>query len=116
MDNGETLIFSCAGAADVGELADKVARKLAEEGCGKMFCLAGIGGGVEPMIEKTGSVYKRIVIDGCPVACAKKIFEQAGINDFDYVQITDLGCEKGKTRVNSENLYRIMGEIKNNSN
>ena len=36
-----TLIFSCSGAADVGEIADRAARKLTRERMGKMFCLAG---------------------------------------------------------------------------
>ena len=43
---GPKLIFSCSGAADVGELADQTARKLTRNGDGKMFCLAGIGGRV----------------------------------------------------------------------
>ena len=45
------LIFSCSGAADVGELADQAARRLTREGSGKMFCLAGIGGQVEGIIK-----------------------------------------------------------------
>ena len=106
------LIFSCSGAADVGELADKVARGLASEGGGKMFCLAGIGGNVPQMVEKTILTHKKLVIDGCPVACAKKIFENAGITDFDYVQITELGYEKGKTKISSENFYAILEKIK----
>ena len=33
------LIYACSGAADVGELSDKVARKLRSLDAGKMFCL-----------------------------------------------------------------------------
>ena len=36
------LIFACSGAADVGEISDKAARTITQEGIGKMFCLAGI--------------------------------------------------------------------------
>ncbi|MHC4060784.1 MAG: putative zinc-binding protein, partial [Planctomycetota bacterium] len=49
------LIFACSGAADVGEISDKAARKLTEDGAGKMFCLAGIGGKVEPIISAAKS-------------------------------------------------------------
>ena len=41
------LIFACSGAADVGKIADLSARKLTEDGVGKMFCLAGVGGRVK---------------------------------------------------------------------
>jgi uncharacterized metal-binding protein len=38
------LIFACSGAADVGAIADRVARQLAHQGVGNIFCLAGIAG------------------------------------------------------------------------
>ncbi|MHC5119049.1 MAG: putative zinc-binding protein, partial [Planctomycetota bacterium] len=40
---GDTLVFACSGAADVGAVADQAARKMTQEGYGQMFCLAGIG-------------------------------------------------------------------------
>ena len=47
------LIFACSGSADVGAIADQTARKLAKDGHGKMFCLAGIGRRVSGIIEST---------------------------------------------------------------
>lgn len=47
------LIFSCSGGSDVGELSDKVARKMAKCGQAKMFCLAGIGAHIPGVIEST---------------------------------------------------------------
>ena len=35
-----------------------------------------------------------IVIDGCPVACAKKIMDDKGLAIDQYVLITDLGITK----------------------
>ena len=40
---GVRMIYACSGAADVGEIADRVARKLRDEGFTKMSCLAAIG-------------------------------------------------------------------------
>ena len=40
------VIFACSGSADVGKIADLAARKLTEQGAGKMSCLAGVGGRV----------------------------------------------------------------------
>ena len=45
------LIYACSGAADVGEIADRVARKIASDGFTKMTCLAGIGAGIIQLYE-----------------------------------------------------------------
>ena len=37
---GPRLIFACSGASDVGEIADRAARKLSREGVGKMYCIS----------------------------------------------------------------------------
>jgi len=60
------LIFACSGAVDVGAIADAAARKLAAEGKAKMFCTAGLGGRVAPIIKTTKAAEKIIAIDGCP--------------------------------------------------
>ena len=90
----EILIFSCAGSSNVGQIANQAAVRLAQEGIGRYFCLAGIGGHVSGMIESTKAGKMLIAIDGCPVACAKKTLEHAGFNIDEYVQVTELGIEK----------------------
>jgi uncharacterized metal-binding protein len=90
----EILIFSCAGSSNVGQIANQAAIRLAQEGIGRYFCLAGIGGHVSGMIESTKAGKMLIAIDGCPVACAKKILEHAGFQIHEYLQTTALGIEK----------------------
>jgi uncharacterized metal-binding protein len=36
------LIYSCSGAANIGEMADQISRKLTKEGYGNMTCLASV--------------------------------------------------------------------------
>ena len=73
-DDEVKLIFACSGGADVGHLSDLAARKMMNDGCGKMFCLAGIGGDVEGIIKTTRDTDKILAIDGCPVDCVKKVW------------------------------------------
>ncbi|HEX2956338.1 MAG TPA: putative zinc-binding protein [Chitinispirillaceae bacterium] len=101
------LIFSCAGAADVGEIADRAVRKLHKEGVGKLYCLAGIGAGLNNFIEQTKGASKVLVIDGCPVDCAKKLMEKNGIQNFEFIRVTDSGLEKGKCPATEENIEKI---------
>ena len=104
---GGTLIFACSGAADVGAIADRAARAMAEQGAGTMFCLAGIGGHVQGIVETTGRAKGVLAIDGCPVDCVRLTLEHAGFTRFTHVRVTDMGFEKGKSPVTEEAVGRV---------
>ena len=108
------LIFPCSGAADVGAIADQAALQLTREGVGKMFCLAGIGGRVSGIMKTTESAEKILVIDGCPLNCAKNCLEQAGFTEFEHLNLTGLGLVKGQSAVSEENIQKTVdaGKIK----
>ena len=105
---GPRLIFACSGAADVGEITDKAARKLTKEGVGKMFCTAGIGGRVSGIMKTTESAEGILAIDGCPLNCVKNSLEKAGFNEFEHIQLADLGLEKGSSPVTEENIVKVV--------
>ena len=104
---GDTLIFACSGAADVGQISDHAARKLTKDGKGKMFCLAGIGGHVQPIIEKTRAASRVLAIDGCSLDCTRRSLEHAGFSEFMHLRVTDLGLEKGKTPATEPNVETV---------
>jgi uncharacterized metal-binding protein len=108
------LIFACSGAADVGAIADQAARRMAKDGIGKMFCLAGVGGRVSGIMKTTESAEKILVIDGCPLDCAKSCLEQAGFTKFKHLQLAELGLEKGKSPISEVTIEKAVsrgGEI-----
>ena len=98
------MIFACSGAADVGEISDRAARKLTRDGLGKMFCLTGIGGRVQGILDKTRAASRIVAIDGCSLDCTKKTLEQAGFTKFEHVRVTDLGMEKGQSPATERNI------------
>jgi uncharacterized metal-binding protein len=100
------LIFACSGAADVGAIADQVARKLTKDGAGKMFCLAGIGGRVSGIMATTESAAKILAIDGCPLNCVKNSLDQAGFKKYEHLKLAELGMEKGKTPLSPEMIAK----------
>lgn len=104
------LIFPCSGGSDMGELSDRVVRKMTKCGQARMFCLAGVGAHVQGMIESAKAANKLIAIDGCQVLCSKKVLEHAGFNPISY-NLKDLGFEKGKTQVNEENIEKAANKI-----
>jgi len=107
----EKLIFACSGAADVGEIADRAARQLTKDGAGKMFCLAGIGGRVPGILDKTRAASRILALDGCTLDCVRRTLEQAGFTAFEHVRVTDLGLEKGQAPATNENVAIVTGTV-----
>jgi len=106
-NEGVKLLYPCSGGADVGALADRIARRLAKEGFGKMSCLAGIGADISEFIESAKCAAQNITIDGCPLRCTAKNFENRGIKPLSFV-LTELGFEKGKTEVNEDTIETAL--------
>ncbi len=94
-------VFSCSGAADVGALSDRVARKLSKDGKGKMYCMAAVGANIPEKIAPLKSALGAVAIDGCSSLCAKKVLENAGFKPVSY-NLEDFGFKKGKTEVSDE--------------
>ncbi len=109
---GTKLIYACSGAADVGEIADRVSRKLRDEGFAKKSCLAAIGADLSGYVESAKGADEVIAIDGCGVACARKNFERIGVRPVSYI-LTEMGLEKGSAPVTQETVDRLALAVKN---
>ena len=90
------LLYACSGASNVAEVSDLAARELMFGGCGTMFCLAGLGADIPGMVQTARDADVNLVIDGCPMECAKKTFDRHGLTNYRHIKVTDLGIEKVK--------------------
>jgi uncharacterized metal-binding protein len=91
-----TLILACAGGSNVGQLTNQAAVELTQEGFGKLSCLAGIGAHLDGFVQAARDIPQLVVIDGCDMACAHGVLEQAEIPVNNYLVVTDLGIKKNK--------------------
>lgn len=110
--NTPKLIFSCSGSADVGELADRSARRMAREGIGSMSCLAGIGGRVSGLMKSTEAASGVLAIDGCILSCSLKTLEVAGFTNITHLCLADLNFKKGRTEVNDDSVGKVVKQAK----
>ena len=94
----------------MGEVADRVARRLTCDGKGKMYCLAGIGGRVSGIVKTTEAATAILAIDGCPLDCASNCLKQAGFTDFDHLRVTDLGLAKEQIPVTEKSISMVIQE------
>jgi len=90
------LLYACSGGANVAEVTDRAARQLMFDGVGSMFCLAGLGAGIPAMVQTAKDADLNVVLEGCPMDCAKKIFDKLGLTNYVQIRCTDLGMEKVK--------------------
>jgi uncharacterized metal-binding protein len=88
------LVFPCSGGSNVGQIANAAGIELSKRGKANFYCLAGMGAHVAGMVDSAQHADFRIAIDGCPVACARKTLEQAGVPVEKAIVITALGITK----------------------
>jgi uncharacterized metal-binding protein len=111
--NGNIMILACSGGSNVGQISNRAAVELTQEGFGKMFCLAGIGGHLGGFVQSAKDVPMMVAIDGCSVGCARAILAQAEVPLKNYLVVTDLGIEKNKDfNLHDEDVAKVKLAIR----
>ena len=107
------MILTCSGGSNVGQLSNQAAVELTQEGFGKMFCLAGIGGHLGGFVQSTKDVPAMVAIDGCEIGCAKAILKNAEIPTKNYLVLTELGIEKNKDfNLKAEDVQKVKAAVR----
>ena len=115
--NNNMMMLACSGASNVGQLANQAAVELTQEGRGKMFCLAGIGGQLSGFVQSAKDVPLLVAIDGCEVGCAKAILDNAQVPLRHYLVLTEEGIEKNKNfNLEPSDIERVKMAIKRVTN
>jgi len=92
------IIFPCAGQANTGQLTNLAAIQLTEEGYGNIACVALLAIGAEGLLANAKEADEVIILDGCPMMCAKKIAAVYGIVPGQYIVVTELDIVKAGSR------------------
>lgn len=112
--NGNIMILTCSGGSNVGQLSNQAAVELTQEGFGKMYCLAGVGGLLSGFVQSAKDTPQMVAIDGCSVGCAKAILEHAEVPVKSYLMVTDLGIEKNHDfNLKKAEIDKVKEAVKN---
>lgn len=110
-NSAPTKVYACAGASNVGVISFELTKALHTAGKYEMGCSTcigagdcGCGGTVTPEGKKD------LLIDGCKVACLRKMFENKGITEFNHVIVTQLGVKKEGSFEIEPGLIRTLME------
>ncbi|MBX7220769.1 MAG: hypothetical protein K1Y36_12540 [Blastocatellia bacterium] len=88
------IVYACSGCSSIAQLANQVALDLDRAGRAEMSCIAGVGGGVKPLVKKAKSGRRIIALDGCPLQCARHCLQERGITPTLHYTLTQMGIEK----------------------
>jgi len=94
-------------------MTNQIAAELSEEGYGRRFCLAGIAAHLAGFVRSVKDAEDMLVLDECPIACAKKIIEHVEAPVKNHFILTELGVEKNMSSdLDREAMDRIKETIK----
>lgn len=110
--NPEPLVYACSGASNLGQLSNEVAIRLDRAGLAEMSCAEAVGIEADPPYAAARSGRPVIAISGCPLACAKRLLTEHGVEVTHSVQLENRGVLKAKhVSVGAEESERIYGEV-----
>jgi len=88
------LVYSCSGCSSAAQMANDLAVRLDREGVAEMSCIAGVGGDVAPLVNTATSGRPMLVVDGCPLECARESLENHGVTPDRHVNLAEEGVPK----------------------
>jgi len=87
---GTRVVLTCSGASNLGQIANAMSTRLQHCGMAKMTCLAAVAAGLPKFISNIETADDLLLIDGCKIACGKKVLENAQINKYRYYVVSDM--------------------------
>lgn len=99
-------------------MANHIAVSLDRETTAEMSCIAGVGGDVQSLVNVAKSGRPIVVIDGCPLQCAKSCLKRHDVDPDIHFVLSDFDIPKQMhrdyDRTQANDLQKIVKEeIKN---
>jgi len=106
------LVYSCSGCSSAAQMANAIALRLDRTGQAEMSCIAGVGGNVKKMVRLAKSGRKLIVIDGCPLACARACLANHQLKPHLHVDLSHFGVLKQNgADFSTSQMMEVMASI-----
>ncbi|MGQ9747805.1 MAG: putative zinc-binding protein [Candidatus Caldatribacteriaceae bacterium] len=106
-------MLPCQVACNVGVITNKVAIKLIDNETVNMICPLGLPLGIENIIDMANVNEKHLALNGCPVKCASKALESAGITEYKEITLTsDFDIPKNKNLKDETNINKVEAKVK----
>jgi uncharacterized metal-binding protein len=108
--DNKPLVYSCSGCSSAAQMANFIAVQLDRMEVAEMSCIAGVGGNIKSLVRTATSGRKIIVIDGCPLACAKACLSHHSVKSDIHIDLSGMGVPK---RLHEDFSMKDANEILN---
>lgn len=92
------LVYACSGCSSAAQLANHLAVRLDRGGTAEMSCIAGVGGGVKPLVrlaQRAAEAGRPILaIDGCALSCVQACLQRVGVTPSAVLRLDTQGVRK----------------------
>jgi uncharacterized metal-binding protein len=90
----QPLIYACSGCSSAAQLANHLALRIDRSGAAEMSCIAGLGGDVKSLVRIAKSGRPVVVLDGCPLHCARHTLARHKVAPDLHWDLSTMGVEK----------------------
>lgn len=106
------LVYSCSGCSSAAQMANDIAVSLDRQRVAEMSCIAGVGGDVGPLVDTATSDRPVLVVDGCPLECAKACLADHDVEPDEHVNLAAEGVPKEyHTDYDDEQADELRAEV-----
>lgn len=110
MDQPLPLVYACAGCSLAGRVAYDVAQELTRRQAAQMSCLAGVAAEL-PIFVQLLREREAWVIDGCPLECARAVFDRLGRPIERHIRLREYGVPKNDSARFQADIPEIVDRI-----
>jgi uncharacterized metal-binding protein len=112
-DHKNRIIYSCSGCSSAAQMANWIAIQLDREQIAEMSCIAGVGGGVKPLVVRAMSADFIIGIDGCPLHCVEHCLKREGMETDIHYDLSRAGVKKDNhLDFDREEAEKVLAQIR----
>src|SRR5262245_31754405 len=104
------LVYACAGCSFAGQAAYELAQELSRRRTAEMSCLAGLAAEL-PVFLRVLEGREAWVVDGCPLECARCVFEKLGLPIDRHIRLREHGVSKNGSPAAGQTIADIATQL-----
>ncbi|MBA1146927.1 putative zinc-binding protein [Ectothiorhodospiraceae bacterium WFHF3C12] len=108
------IVYSCSGCSSAAQMTNALALRLDRDGIARMSCIAGVGGDVDGLVRTAKSGAPVVVLDGCPLVCARRCLSRHAVPVHLHLELSEQGVKKRNHEDfdpnQADRIYRDLAE------
>ncbi|TYB98133.1 MAG: hypothetical protein FXF54_02215 [Kosmotoga sp.] len=104
-------ILPCQGSSNTGVMTSEVTLDKVDGNKYKTVCALGLPLGIEGIIKNGKKNEKFIALNGCPIKCASKALKSVEIENYEEINVTELGIQKTGNMKDVTGIEKVRAKL-----